>query len=118
MPLKDKKKNNEYQKEYHNNNRGRLNFKKREQFKRMADLIFDYYGNKCNCCGETQRLFLTLDHVNNDGYKYKFPSGKRITGATFFRKIIKEDFPDTIQILCMNCNHGKMRNRGICPHQI
>ena len=25
--------------------------------------------------------------------------------------------PDTIQILCFNCNCGRARNGGICPHE-
>jgi len=27
------------------------------------------YGNQCACCGETEKKFLTLDHINNDGTK-------------------------------------------------
>ena len=29
--------------------------------------VFDHYGWVCACCGEAEPLFLTIDHVNNDG---------------------------------------------------
>lgn len=79
-------------------------------------IVFDYYGNKCNCCGENNPFFLQIDHVDNDGYKEKTKTGKRISGATLYCKIIKSNFPDKYQILCANCNQGKKINDGVCPH--
>jgi hypothetical protein len=29
------------------------------------------YGGRCACCGEFERDFLTLDHVNNDGAEHR-----------------------------------------------
>ena len=29
---------------------------------------------------------------------------------------ISRNFPDFLQILCFNCNCGRNRNGGICPH--
>ena len=26
------------------------------------------------------------------------------------------NFPEGFQVLCFNCNCGKARNKGICPH--
>src|ERR1039458_4628209 len=26
-----------------------------------------YGGYECKCCGETEKAFLTIDHINNDG---------------------------------------------------
>src|SRR3990167_7641673 len=80
-------------------------------------LVFDYYGWFCKCCGEKMPKFLTVDHVENDGYKDKNKSGKKITGAPLYSRIVKEGFPERYQILCMNCNHGKRMNDGICPHK-
>src|SRR3954466_8582195 len=34
---------------------------------RLVDYVITGYGNSCNCCGETIRAFLTLDHVNGRG---------------------------------------------------
>jgi hypothetical protein len=77
--------------------------------------ILDHYGNECACCGETERLFLTVDHINNDGneHRKKDPTGR----ATIYRWLINRGFPPGFQILCMNCNQGKHRNGGICPHK-
>lgn len=88
----------------------------RERNKRNKEflwkVILNHYGSKCNCphCSETNPLFLTIDHVNNDGYK------DRRSGATFYRWIIKNNFPSDLQIFCFNCNLGKQRNKGTCPH--
>ena len=81
-------------------------------------IVFDYYGNICACCGETGKSFLTIDHVNNDGFKERHPGGSRVSGCNLYYRIIKANFPDTYQILCMNCNHSKRINKGICEHNI
>jgi hypothetical protein len=80
-------------------------------------IVFDHYGWKCMCCGETTPQFLGVDHVNNDGFKDKNKSGKKLTGLSLYRKIIKEGFGPRYQILCSNCNQGKRMNKGVCPHQ-
>jgi hypothetical protein len=77
--------------------------------------VFAHYGAFCACCGETEPLFLTVDHVNNDGAKDREKNGS--ASGAFYDRIIKEGFPNTYQILCRNCNWGKHRNGGICPHQ-
>lgn len=79
-------------------------------------LVFDHYGNKCACCAETNFLFLTIDHINNDGNVHRHPNGQKISGVLLYSKIKNAGFPDTYQILCMNCNFGKRMNNGICPH--
>lgn len=59
-----------------------------------------YYGNECIKCGEKNILFLTLDHINNNG-KYD----KR--GVDLFGQLRKLGFPGKntqLQILCHNCN--------------
>ena len=82
---------------------------------RLQEATFNAYGGyKCNCCGETEPLFLTIDHVNNDGNKHrkKFQS----TGDGLYKWLKQNGYPEGFQVLCMNCNHGKRRNGGICPH--
>jgi hypothetical protein len=76
---------------------------------------YEILGNKCACCGEDNFLFLTIDHVNNDGYKDK----KRRRNLTYlmYIEIIRNTFPGKYQILCWNCNCAKRTNKGICPHQ-
>ena len=125
-----KKKNREYSKKnfkiYYHNNKEKMRIKNREKYKkhgmpyyhRRRILIYDEYGNECSCCGERNQLFLTLDHVNNDGKKHKDKTGRRLSGNRLYDWIIINNFPDIIQLLCYNCNMGKARNKGICPHQI
>lgn len=80
-------------------------------------IVFDYYGNGCVCCKEKELSFLTIDHISNDRGKDIYKNGKRITGIFLYKKIIKNNFPNIYQILCWNCNWGKYKNNGICPHQ-
>lgn len=81
--------------------------------------IYEKYGGAiCSCCGEKRLLFLTLDHINNDGYKYrkKNSKGERGAGSTYLWAI-KNNYPPTLRVLCYNCNSGRARNNGICPHE-
>jgi hypothetical protein len=85
--------------------------------KAKHEAFMRYGGYKCACCGETELKFLTLDHVNNDGYMRK-KYGKEPRGAAqLYGWLRKMGYPDGFQILCMNCNFGKARNGGICPHK-
>lgn len=79
-------------------------------------IVFDHYGSLCACCSEDTVEFLSIDHVDNDSSMDKWPNGKRITGVHLYNRIRKAGFPDTYQILCMNCNFGKRMNGGVCPH--
>jgi hypothetical protein len=92
----------------------------KEQLNRTTkyrDIVYAHYGNICVCCGETNPFFLTVDHVNNDGNKDLNSKGNRMSGTSLYLRIIKDNFPDNFQILCMNCNFGKARNKGVCPHK-
>ncbi len=81
--------------------------------------VFGHYGEKCVCCGEAEPLFLTIDHVNNDGaaHRRSMPDGRYSTGERMYRWLRDNGFPEGFQTLCMNCNLGKQRNGGVCPHQ-
>lgn len=76
-----------------------------------------YGGFKCNCCGESEPLFLTIDHVENDGAEMRKNGVHSRGGTQFYQWLRKNGFPDGFQVLCMNCNLGKHRNGGVCPHK-
>lgn len=77
-------------------------------------IVFDYYGNQCVCCGEFEFVFLTVDHINNDGYLRTLGDNRYFTLA----KLIKQGkAPTDLQTLCYNCNCGRFHNGGICPHK-
>lgn len=92
-----------------------LNRKRRDYYRKLRNAVFNYYGWICKCCGETGKSFLTIDHKNNNG------AAERKNGLkekSLLRHIIKSAFPDTYQILCMNCNFSKKINGGTCEHQL
>lgn len=70
------------------------------------------YGGKCECCGEIQFHFLTIDHINGGGRKHR---GKA-SGTNYLREIRKLNFPTGYRVLCYNCNSA-MYTLGYCPHK-
>ena len=90
----------------------------RKEYEKLRNELIEYYSegkNCCACCGEKEPMFLSLDHINNDGYTHRQETNSY--GSQFYKKMKAEGFPRILQVLCMNCNHGKMRNKGICPHK-
>lgn len=84
----------------------------------ITRIVYEHYSQgtpHCACCGETEQKFLSLDHINGGGYQDVRKNGNG--PATFYNRLIKNGFPSGIQVLCMNCNTGKYRNGGICPHK-
>lgn len=82
-----------------------------------AEVFQAYGGEKCWCCGETEPLFLSVDHIYNDGNVMRKEGVHARGGTAFYQWLRKHKFPPGFQILCMNCNTGKHRNGGVCPHQ-
>lgn len=79
-------------------------------------IVFKHYGNcKCQCCGESDVRFLTIDHVNGGGSSHRLKLRKG--GWNFCRWLIRNKFPTGYAILCFNCNCGRGANGGICPHK-
>lgn len=85
--------------------------------RKNKDIVYAYYGSKCGCCGLSDTRFLSLDHVNNDGYKDLGPTGVKLNGPYLLANLVKNGIREDIQLLCFNCNMGKARNGGICPHK-
>lgn len=79
----------------------------------IIEVINAYGGPKCKCCGEINPLMLTIDHIDGCG---KIGRESHGTGAAFYRWLKRNNFPDGFQVLCANCNHGRAKNGGICPH--
>jgi len=77
--------------------------------------IIEAYGGCCKCCGELIPHFLSIDHINNDGYVKRL-NGEQ-SGAALYKKLEKLGYPkDEYQLFCMNCNFAK-GHFGICPHE-
>jgi hypothetical protein len=106
--------------EWQQNHRARMSELVRLRRQDLQDKFFEMYGSKCACpgCNETNRAFLTLDHINNDGYliRCKYGESKKYGNFNTYKEAIKEYRPDKYQTLCFSCNCGKNKNGGICPH--
>jgi hypothetical protein len=90
---------------------------KRAQAQCRDEVFTAYGGYRCACCGETERLFLSIDHINNDGAEERKSGKYSGSGYGFYRWLRKSGFPSGYQVLCMNCQVGKHKNGGVCPHQ-
>ena len=78
--------------------------------------VLTHYSNgllKCECCGEKEIQFLTIDHINGGGRKH------RISEKVFsiIDWLIKKNVPVGFAVLCFNCNCAK-GHHGICPHKL
>lgn len=83
---------------------------------KLKERVFEAYGGwRCACCGETEKLFLTIDHIHNDGAQHRKSLGHG--SMRTYRWLRQRKFPPGFQVLCMNCNFGKRMNNGVCPHQ-
>lgn len=103
---------------HYNKNRQKKSQQKRASYLRIKDKVFNYYGGYvCSCCGETEKSMLTIDHKNNDGSKHRRELKLRWS-MTMYNWIIKNNYPDTFQVLCYNCNISKFRNNGVCAHKL
>jgi hypothetical protein len=84
---------------------------------KIKDEVFEKYGKVCSCCGETEPVFLTIDHVFGGGARDR----KSASDKNLYSRLKKQGFPPGYQTLCWNCNCAKgLRGttRGICPHEM
>lgn len=79
-------------------------------------IVISHYGGKCECCGEDNIGFLTIDHINGDGKEHRNSLGS--PGSHFYKRLIDCGFPKDppLRVLCYNCNCGRYTHGGICPH--
>ena len=76
--------------------------------------VIDHYGRQCVCCGEKHLEFLTIDHIGGEGKKQKKQIGIG-NGTAFYCWIKRNNYPDTLRVLCYNCNCSLGANK-YCPH--
>lgn len=78
----------------------------------------NHYANgrlACVCCGEEIYEFLTLDHVDGNGRKHR----ESLRGGGLYDGLKNAGYPSEprLQILCYNCNEGREKWGGTCPHE-
>ena len=84
--------------------------------------LFETFGYQCNCCGERNPNFLTLQHIEagTNPYQRKRVDGKYTCGkiqSQVLAEAIRSGDRSKYEVLCMNCNwaHG---HYGECPHRL
>jgi hypothetical protein len=83
---------------------------------RARDTALEHYGGsppRCACCDERNPFFLTLDHIDGNGREHR----ANVVKCTLAQWLCRSGFPPGFQVLCYNCNCGRERNGGICPHR-
>ena len=73
---------------------------------------------ECECCGETQRDMLTLDHINGDGAEQR-RENKGKAGKMLAVHLRARGWPDQhLRVLCQSCNmSARYSHTGTCSHQ-
>ncbi len=102
----------EYHRAYRKKNAKILAKKKHEYYTRMKHEGIGHYGGKCECCGESIKEFLTLEHKNG-----RDKDKKKLTGKKMWCRAKSEGYPDGYTVLCFNCNCSKGAY-GTCPHKL
>jgi hypothetical protein len=82
----------------------------------LRNAVIDAYGGKCQCCSESTREFLAIDHINGGGNAHRRSLHPKASAQTLYCWLRKNNYPKGFQILCHNCNSAKAYYGG-CPHQ-
>lgn len=92
----------------------RIGERRRSPRRRAAyrNMVLFLYGVECDCCGESDPAFLTVDHPNGGGREHRAKIGTSI----FYKWLLDHNAPDAFRLLCMNCNWAR-RFTGRCPHE-
>jgi len=88
--------------------------KRLEHYRAIRWQALEYYGGKCECCGEARYEMLTFDHKLKTYYKDK------VRGVALTYDVIKVynelGYPNSqYRILCWNCNTAR-GYYNYCPH--
>lgn len=79
--------------------------KSKERRQEIVDGVLDLLGPSCSDCGEKEREFLTVDHVNADGRE------ERGRGSIGWKRALLRGVsdPSRYRVLCHNCNQARYR---------
>jgi len=96
----------DYFKKYYAKNKDKIKAK----YHKLRDDVYDKLGNKCACCGFSEKSCLQLDHINNDGAIHR-----KYTNTENQLKDMLNGFVQA-QLLCGNCHNSKTK-LGECYHK-
>ncbi len=98
---------------YKAENRDRANRVEKERREKIRSAVLDHYGKSCECCGESERAFLCIDHVAGGGNEHRRSVG---SGTALQKWLLDSNFPPGFRTLCHNCNHCAWAH-GQCIHR-
>lgn len=104
-----------YHRDWRDKNRIHVTNSNNTYKRKVRRLALEHYsGGKmiCNCCGENNVMFLTIDHIDGKGHVHRKILHDSLTGW-----LRSNNYPKGFQVLCFNCNCGKSLNKNICPHK-
>ena len=67
----------------------------------------------CKCCGVTTLVFLSIDHIKNDGNIHR-----KQVGSNLYRWLRDNSYPEGYQVLCMNCQFSKRKHLIACLEHV
>lgn len=75
----------------------------RQKLERKMNVLTQYGNGRCACvkCGESRLACLSIDHIKASGMRDK------ISGNQLYCWLIKNNYPQGYQTLCMNCQFIK-----------
>lgn len=76
--------------------------------------VYEVLGSECECCGDKETAFFTIDHRNSDGSEHRKKIGR--SSDALHRAVLKEENPKLrFRLLCANC-HLCVTKYGTCVH--
>ncbi len=77
--------------------------------RKLKSAVVKIYGGACACCGESEQIFLTIDHTNGNGRAHRKEMGNN---DNLYRLLIRNGKPlPDYRLMCWNCTCGHARNR-------
>jgi hypothetical protein len=101
--------------DYYQANGNKVRKKAIERHRRLRQECLEHYSPdpvQCRCCGEKERKFLGIDHIDGGGKQHL----KSIGSTNIYYWAKAHGYPPGFQVLCHNCNLAK-GFYGECPHQ-
>lgn len=105
----------EYQKKHYAQYKDRKAQLYQERYQKARGTFLEMYGGKCECCGETESLFLAIDHIQGQKGVHRT---KKENGYPAYKKAILKLDRSMYRILCHNCNFATRYEGSVCPHQL
>jgi 5-methylcytosine-specific restriction endonuclease McrA len=83
---------------------------RRQQYQQhLKEQVFGHYGWTCACCGSDDRI--SIDHIAGNGKEHRMElfgaGGPKVSSVRMHVWLVKNNFPEGFQTLCMPCNTSK-----------